>query len=111
MKKLIGRECACKQCYMCTHCQPSKNIIYGSRFCCSFLNNKEFDTWHLDVPTECPCGGRGWEPKKNNKPHNGNNMDDDIKAEIIDILIDHMHLDYAIECTNKIINVFKNKHT
>jgi hypothetical protein len=35
----------------------------------------------------------------------------DIKAEIIDILIDHMHLDYAIECTNKIIDVFINKQT
>jgi hypothetical protein len=36
---------------------------------------------------------------------------DDVKAEILDILIDHMHLDCAIECANKIIDVFKNKHT
>jgi hypothetical protein len=36
---------------------------------------------------------------------------DDVKAEIIDILIDHMHLDYAIECADKIIDIFINKHT
>lgn len=36
---------------------------------------------------------------------------DDVKAEIFDILIDHMHLDCAIECTDKIIDIFINKHT
>ena len=64
MKNIIGRESIHNQCYMCTNCQPPKNIVYGSRFCCSFLNDKEFSTWHLDVPTECPCCGRGWSPKK-----------------------------------------------
>ena len=64
MRNIIGRESIHRQCYECSHCQPPKNIIYGSRFCCSFLNDKEFDTWHLDVPIESPCGGRGWNPRQ-----------------------------------------------
>lgn len=67
MRNIIGRESIHRQCYECSHCQPPKNIIYGSRFCCSFLNDKEFDTWHLDVPIESPCGGRGWNPKQGDK--------------------------------------------
>jgi hypothetical protein len=63
MKNIIGRESVHNQCYECTNCEPPKIETGGSRFHCAFLN-KEFGTWHYDIPTECPCSGRGWKPKK-----------------------------------------------
>ena len=63
MKNIMGRESIHNQCYECANCESPKIKEGGSRFHCSFLN-KEFGTWHYDVPTECPCGGRGWWSKK-----------------------------------------------
>ena len=63
MNSINGRESVYAQCYECTKCERPKIKTGGSRFHCAFLN-AEFETWHLDVPTECPCHGRGWEPKK-----------------------------------------------
>lgn len=63
MNSINGRESVHAQCYECAKCERPKIKTGGSRFHCAFLN-AEFETWHLDVPTECPCHGRGWEPKK-----------------------------------------------
>lgn len=63
MKNIMGRESVHTQCYECDNCKPPKIKTGGSRFHCAYLK-EEYGTWHYDVPTECPCGGSGWMPKK-----------------------------------------------
>lgn len=60
---IIGRESINKQCYECANCKEPTAGWDGSKFRCAFLG-KDFDTWHYDVPNECPCKGNGWAPKE-----------------------------------------------
>ena len=63
MKNIMGRESVHSQCYECAHCEEPAGGWSGSRFRCGFLE-RDFGTWHYDVPDECPCKGKGWWPKK-----------------------------------------------
>lgn len=60
---IMGRESINKQCYECANCKKPTAGWDGSKFRCAYLG-KEFGTWHYDVPNECPCKGKGWEPEK-----------------------------------------------
>ena len=59
---IMGRESINKQCYECANCGEPTAGWDGSKFRCAFLG-KDFNTWHYDVPNECPCKGKGWKPK------------------------------------------------
>lgn len=59
MRNIMGRESPNPQCWECANCELPKVREGGSRFFCTFLE-REFGTWHYDVPDECPCKGRGW---------------------------------------------------
>ena len=58
-----GRESPNKQCWECANCKEPTAGWDGSKFRCAYLG-KDFGTWHYDVPNECPCKGKGWEPEK-----------------------------------------------
>lgn len=69
-----GRESPNPQCYECLNFGgPSPHTPYkhGSAFYCAFLK-KDYETWHMDVPDECPCKGEGWKPRMPYKPEEGN---------------------------------------
>ena len=66
-----GRESPNRQCYECVNCIAPDDGFYtqcrrGSCFKCRFLD-KNYTTWHMDVPKECPCKGAGWHAKKSEK--------------------------------------------
>lgn len=68
---IMGRESPNKQCWECANCKEPTAGWDGSKFRCAFLG-KDFGTWHYDVPNECQCKGKGWEPEKKEGGNNAN---------------------------------------
>lgn len=64
MNIITGRESLNTQCYECLHCTEPEHRWGGISFRCEYME-KDYRTWHMDVPNECPCKGLGWIPKKN----------------------------------------------
>ena len=53
------------QCWNCKHCLHTKEVYLkyrlGSAFLCD-VTGGTYDTWHLNVPEECPCRGEHFAP-------------------------------------------------
>lgn len=56
---IAGRESPNRQCYECANCSGCRSNWGGSSFHCDFTG-KDYHTWHMDVPNEAPCKGKGW---------------------------------------------------